>query len=180
MTPTPIQVLAETKFLRLIQDRHWTYVQRPNVTGAIAILAITNDQEIVLVDQHRIPVAGRVIELPAGLVGDLDDAKEESIELAAQRELIEETGYQASEISILVDGVSSAGLTDERVHLVLAKDIQKVGPGGGDGTEDILVHLVPLSHVDDWLLAQRAAGKDIDFKVFAGLHFAKRLSITGS
>ena len=49
-------VLAETKYLRLVQHGHWTYAQRPNVTGAMAIAAVTADGQLLLVDQFRIPV----------------------------------------------------------------------------------------------------------------------------
>ncbi len=76
-------VLAETKYLRLIQEGHWTYAQRPNVTGAIAVAAVTSDDQLLLVDQYRIPVQQRVIELPAGLVGDEPGQETETWEQAA-------------------------------------------------------------------------------------------------
>jgi ADP-ribose pyrophosphatase len=171
-----IEVLAETHFLKMVQDRHWTYVQRPNITGAIAIIALTDAREVLLIDQYRIPMQGRVIELPAGLVGDLPENKNEAREEAAQRELIEETGFRAELILPLVDAASSAGLTDEKVHLMLATGLTKVAEGGGDHMEDIIVHTVPIDEVDDWLATQIADGKDVDFKVYAGLYFAKQLA----
>lgn len=164
------QILAETRFLRLIQEGHWTYAQRPNITGAIAIIAVTSADELLLVDQYRIPVGGRVIELPAGLVGDLSHSADETLEDAAQRELREEVGYEAARLRVLSEGVSSAGLTDESVHLVLAEDVRQVGPGGGDASEDILVCHVPLSDVASWLVQQQQQGKHVDFKVYAGLY----------
>jgi ADP-ribose pyrophosphatase len=169
-----IEVLAETQYLRLIQDQHWTYVQRPNITGAIAIIGLTDACEIVLIDQYRIPMQGRVIELPAGLVGDLAENKNEAKEEAAQRELVEETGFRAASIRPIVEAASSAGLTDEKVQLMLATGLSRVGDGGGDHTEDIVVHTVPIDNVDDWLAGQIADGKDVDFKVYAGLYFAKQ------
>ena len=139
-----IEILAETNFLQMVQDQHWTYVRRPNITGAIAVIAVTDRNEVVLIDQYRIPLQGRVIELPAGLVGDQDASKNETIEDAAQRELVEETGYQARSIMPIVNGASSAGITEEKVHLMLATGLVKVGDGGGDHLEDIIVHSVPL------------------------------------
>ena len=174
-----IELLAETKYLQMVQDGHWTYVRRPNITGAIAVIGVTDDNSVVLIDQYRIPMQGRVIELPAGLVGDLADSKDETKEDAAQRELIEETGYKADSITAIVNGASSAGLAEEKVHLMLATGLTKVGEGGGDDLEDIIVHAIPLGGVDDWLDAQIAKGTDVDFKVYAGLYFAKQMNQNG-
>ncbi len=171
-----IELLAETKYLQMVQDGHWTYVRRPNITGAIAVIGVTDENCVVLIDQYRIPMQGRVIELPAGLVGDLAETRDETKEDAAQRELIEETGYEAESITSIVNGASSAGLTEEKVHLMLATGLTKVGEGGGDDLEDIIVHTIPLDEVDDWLDAQIAKGTDVDFKVYAGLYFAKQLN----
>ena len=170
----PKQILAETKYLRLIQDGTWTYCQRPAPIGAIAIVAITDQKEIVLIDQYRIPTSGRVIELPAGLVGDIEGLENESLEQAARRELIEETGYDAKSIVPIINGASSAGLSDERIHLMMATDLALIGDGGGDELEDIIVHTIRFSDVHAWLEAQQASGKDVDFKVYAGLYFASR------
>lgn len=171
-----IEILAETQFLKMVQDQHWTYAQRPNNTGAIAIIGLTDAEEIILIDQYRIPLQGRVIELPAGLVGDLPDNKSETKEEAAHRELIEETGFRADSIRPIMEGASSAGLTDEKVHLMLATGLTKISEGGGDHTEDIIVHTIRLNEVDAWLAKQTAEGADIDFKVYAGLYFAKQLA----
>jgi ADP-ribose pyrophosphatase len=166
-----VNILAETRFLRLVQAGHWTYAQRPNSVGAIAILAVTPNREIILIDQYRIPMGGRVIELPAGLVGDVPGNERETLEQAARRELLEEVGYEAEDIKVLIHGASSAGITDERVHLVSASGLRRVAAGGGDSHEDIVVCHVPIDSVEDWLANQVKAGKDVDLKVFAGLYF---------
>ena len=140
----------------------------------MAIVALTPAGHVLLVEQYRIPVGGPVIELPAGLVGDEPQAGDETLEEAAQRELVEETGYRAGSLTLLTDGVSSAGLTDERIFLLRAWQLQRVGPGGGTGHESIQVHEVPIGQVDDWLEQQREQGRAIDFKVFAGLYFLRR------
>ena len=71
----------------------WEFVARSIGTGVVGVIAITDNDELVLVEQFRIPVSSRVLELPAGLVGDL---AEETIEAAALRELLEETGVRAA------------------------------------------------------------------------------------
>ncbi len=165
------QILAETKFLRLVQQGHWTFAQRPNTTGAIAIVAVTENRHLVLVEQHRIPVGGPVIELPAGLVGDSDEFADESLIDAAARELDEEVGYRADHWEILTHGISSGGLSDESVHLMLASGLERIGEGGGTEAESILVHEVAVPDVPRWIKQQQAAGKHVDFKVYAGLFF---------
>ena len=110
--------------------------------------------------------------MPAGLVGDIADSANEEAEEAAKRELFEETGYQASHWEYLTEGPSSAGLATEVYALFLATGAKQVGPGGGDDSEDICVHVVPLSEADAWLAAKRRAGIMVDPKVYAGLYFA--------
>jgi ADP-ribose pyrophosphatase len=128
----------------------------------------------VLVEQFRIPLGRRVIELPAGLVGDGAGDPLEGLVEAAQRELLEETGYQADRLEYLAEGPSSAGLAAEVYALFLARDARRIGPGGGDSCEDIQVHLVRLEDADVWLAERRRAGVMVDPKVYAGLYFAAR------
>ena len=175
------RVLAETRYLRLVQAGHWTYAQRPNVRSAIAVVAVTDRDELVLVDQYRIPIRGRVIELPAGLVGDEAGQEQETLEAAAARELHEEAGYRATRLEVLTEAVSSPGLTDESVNLIWAEGVEQVSLGGGLDNEDIIVRHVPLADIPHWLQEQQRAGKRIDYKVFAGLYFLlQRRQIRGS
>jgi ADP-ribose pyrophosphatase len=168
------QILAETRFLRLMRCGRWDFVQRTTGRVAVALVATTNDQRLLFVEQHRIPVDGPVIELPAGLVGDLPGEDGEALETAARRELLEETGYEADRLERLVLTASSAGLTDESVMLMRARDVRRVGPGGGDGSEDITVHAVPLAEVDAWLDERIAAGHLVDGRVLAAVYFVRR------
>lgn len=170
--PRKHEILAETQYLRLVQAGHWTYAQRPNAIGAVGIVAITNERKIVLVEQYRIPLEASVIELPAGLVGDEPDKEDESMDSAAFRELLEETGYEAKTMSRLADGVSSGGLTDECVTLMLANGLERRHAGGGTSNESIIVHEVHLDDVLTWIKAQQLRGCLIDFKVYAGLYLA--------
>ncbi len=165
MPPTP---LYQSKHLAVHQRDRWQYVTRPNATGVIAIVAQYDDGRTVLIEQHRPPVNARVIELPAGLVGDGGDPDEPRVE-AAKRELLEETGYTARDWRELITTTSSAGLTDERVTFFLATGLTKTGAGGGIGGEDIALHKVPCDELPAWLAAQQAAGKHIAASLLAGL-----------
>ena len=165
------QTIAETKYLRLVERGKWSFVQRTTTSRAVCMVARTPSGAVLLIEQYRAPVHCRVIELPAGLVGDLGDQADETIEQGAARELLEETGHVADKWQRLAELASCPGLTDEQTTLVLATDLQKIAPGGGDASEDIQVHEVPLEEVSTWLAAAVAAGKLIDPRVYAGLYF---------
>lgn len=164
--------LCEGKYLRLIKLGHWEYVERTRASGVAIIVAITPENKIVLVEQFRVPVGKRVIELPAGLAGDTPGAENEALATAARRELLEETGYEAKEMVFLTAGPPSAGLASETVTFFRAKGLRRLSNGGGDEGEDIQVHEIELSKVDDWLGEKSRQGWMIDPKVFTGLYFA--------
>lgn len=164
------QVAYEGKFLRLRIQDGWEYVERPNCTGAVIIVAVTSQGRLVLTEQFRKPVGKPVIEYPAGLIGDEGSGKETYMQ-AARRELLEETGYDAKRIIPLVSGPTSSGLTAEVVVLVRAMGLTRRARGGGDGAESITVHEVPLAEAARWLRAQARRGKLVDPKVYAGLYF---------
>jgi ADP-ribose pyrophosphatase len=164
--------LCTGKFLTLIKEGHWEYVDRVNATGACLILAVTADQKILLVEQYRIPVHARTIELPAGIIGDEPGNSQESQAAAARRELLEETGYAAERMEALNTGAACSGITSERMTLFRASGLNRVGQGGGVEQEDIVVHEVPLTEVAAWLRNKAETGTLIDPKVYAGLFFA--------
>src|SRR3546814_3074292 len=97
-----IDELHRGKFLRLVRDRHWEYVTRVNSSGAGFIAALTDAGEVVLVEQYRLPLHARTIELPAGMIGDEDAFRDESIEASTMRELEEETGFRGTQAEILM------------------------------------------------------------------------------
>jgi ADP-ribose pyrophosphatase len=163
------------RFLGLKERDRWEYTFRTNASGVVALVPVTDDEELVLVEQYRIPVKSRVMELPAGLVGDTGDP-DEDFRIAANRELIEETGYSATHLEELLVGPSTSGLADEILTIYFASGLKKVGPGGGDGNEDIEVHLVPLKNAEVWLATRSAEGILLDPKVYAGLYWAGRRS----
>lgn len=165
--------LHQGRFLEMIERGGWEYVDRVGSCGVVVILAVTDANELVLVEQYRIPVGAKVIELPAGLAGDLPEARDEDFREAARRELLEETGYAAASIEFLCEGPPSAGLTSEIQTLLRATGLHKTGPGGGDESEDIQVHAVALGELDAWLAAAAERGCLIDPKIYAGLYFLR-------
>jgi len=168
------EILFPGKHLHLKTKSHWEYVERTKASGIVAILPITNQNEIILVEQFRIPVGKRVIEIPAGLAGDVEGEEAEEMANAARRELLEETGYEAETMDFLTEGPPSAGLSTEIVTFFQARGLKKVGSGGGDGTENIQAHLVPLAKFDAWIDAKRRDGCLVDYKVYAALYFTLR------
>jgi ADP-ribose pyrophosphatase len=166
-----LRVLAAGKFLRLVKRGHWEYADRHTCTGAVAIVAVTEDRRMILVEQFRIPLMTNVVELPAGLVGDVAGEEQEERSIAARRELLEETGYEAGDMRWLFAGPSSAGLTSEVVDFFRASRLKRVHAGGGDAHEAITVHEVPLDQAGSWLQERITGGALIDPKVFAALYF---------
>jgi ADP-ribose pyrophosphatase len=156
--------------LSILTRGKWEYASRNTHRPAVGIVAITADEKVLLVEQHRPPVNCNVIELPAGLAGDLAGAEQESLLEAAQRELLEETGYTASRWTELTRGYSSPGLTDESIVLYLAEGLTRTAAGGGDEAETITVHEIPLNEVLPWL---QAHGHSADLKLLAGLYAAQ-------
>ncbi len=167
-------VLKEGKFIRLLTRFGWEYVERNNCSGIVIILAMTDEKKVILTEQYRIPVGRKVIEFPAGLVNDLNFKRQESLKTAAQREFLEETGYWAKKMIKMIDGPVSGGFTSDIVTLFKAEGIIRKHKGGGDHTELITVHEIPLEKVDAWLIKKRKKGCLVDPKIYTGLYFLKK------
>lgn len=167
-TPAEQRILCAGRYLDLAARGKWEYVVRKNLSGIVVILAVYDDK-IVLCEQYRAALDRQVMELPAGLVGDVAGRTGESLAAAARRELMEETGYRAERMEVIFEGVVSPGITDEVITLFNAGGLVREGAGGGDGDERIIVHEVPLGQIHDWTAAQSASGKLIDIKIFAAL-----------
>ncbi len=167
----PVETLCEGKWLTLRKRGRWEYAERNNPGGAVIILAVTPQDTVLFVEQYRVSILQNTIEMPAGLVGDVAELADESALLAAQRELEEETGYRCQRVQFVHRGPSSSGMSTEMITFVRAWDLEKVGPGGGDETENIVVHEVPRNEAGAWLFARAAEGYSIDPKLFAGLWF---------
>ena len=110
--------------------------------GAVAIVALDDDRNVVLVLQYRHAVGRRLWELPAGLL----DAGDEAPPLTAARELEEEAGLAARQWHVLTDVVSAPGFSDECVRVYLATDLTDIGrPHAHDEEADLIVRRVPLA-----------------------------------
>ena len=167
-----LSVLGAGRFLRLVREERWEFVERLSVTGVVAIVAVTDAGELVLTEQFRNPVRVRVIDLPAGLAGDEPGSAKESLVAAARRELIEETGFSARRFERLASAPTSPGLSSEVVTFYRASGLKPVGAGGGTGDEKIATHYIKLTSLPAWLRRQARSGIQIDLKVYAGLYFA--------
>lgn len=162
-------VLYQGKWLRLVRIGDWESCERCHGGDgmAVIVIAVTPADEVLFVEQYRVPLGARTIEMPAGLVGD--NPGEDSLEEAARRELIEETGWEPRTVDVLLTGPTSAGMTNERIAFVRARDLRKVGEGGGVDNEGITVHAVPRKQAPAWLMRKQAEGFELDLKLWAGL-----------
>ena len=100
--------------------------------GAVAVVAVNENNEIAMVNQYRHSVKRRLWELPAGLL----DVKDESEILGAQRELVEEAGLEATEWSVLTDLVTSPGFCEESARVFLAQGLTTVERPEAFGDEE--------------------------------------------
>jgi len=164
----PVELMWEGKFVKALRRGKWEYASRARDIGAVVILA-EHEQKIILVEQPRVAPDCRCIELPAGLVGDLDP--DATVESTALKELTEETGYAAGRIELLGTFYSSPGMLSEGFTLVRAHGVSKVGEGGGDENEDIKVHLVSRADIPNFIEQKRAEGVGVDAKLLLLLNF---------
>jgi len=163
---TPIETRWEGRFITVKQQGTWEYVSRSRGIHAAVILAIDEGDDgrhVILVEQYRVPLKINCLELPAGLVGD--DMAGEAAEIAAERELEEETGYRARHWRTVGEFYSSPGMVSESFTLLVATGLTRVGEGGGVDGEEIIVHRVPLAGIADFVAAKRAEGCGIDVRV---------------
>ncbi len=163
------KVIFRGKYLNFLELDGWEFVERAGVGGVVAVVAMTEAGRLVLIEQHRVPVGQWVIELPAGLAADTETFKNETLAEAARRELWEETGYEAESIDFLTEGPLNPGISTHQLTVFRARGLRKTGPGGGDETENILVHEIALTEVPAWLELRRTQGIAVDPKVYAAL-----------
>ena len=164
----PVEVMCEGKFVRALKRGKWEYASRANEIRAVVILA-EHDGKTILIDQPRVPLGARCVELPAGLVGDVDP--DATVEATAVKELEEETGFTAERIEVLGEFYSSPGMLSEGFTLVRAHGVRRIGEGGGDEHEDIAVHLVARAEIPNFLEQKRAEGFGIDVKLLMFLDY---------
>jgi len=158
----PEEIVWQGRFITAKTRGKWEYVSRSRGISAAVILAV-HDGAVVLVEQFRVPLGRTCLELPAGLIGD--GSSDEAPELAAARELEEETGFRAGRIENLGQFYSSPGMVSESFHLMRAHDLERVHQGGGVEDEDIVVHVVPLADLSAFVADKRAQGCGMDVKL---------------
>jgi ADP-ribose pyrophosphatase len=166
-------VIKEGKYMRLIREGGWEYVQRSNCTGIVVVVGMTDDRKVVLLKQYRPPVKRFCVELVAGLVNDRGYKTKESLATAAKREFWEESGYKARTMTKILTGPVSPGSSADCMTLFMAEGLTKTGDGGGDHTEDIEVFEIPITKVAGWLRSMERKGCLVDPKVYAGLYFLR-------
>ena len=167
------QTLFEGRWLRLVQIDTWESCERTHGQGmAVIVIAVTPADEVLFVEQYRVPLGAPTIEMPAGLVGD--ESAQDTLPEAARRELIEETGWSPGRVDVLLIGPTSAGMSNERIAFVRARDLVKVGDGGGVDNENITVHAIPRKDAPRWLMQKHAEGYELDLKLWAGLWMIER------
>ena len=152
----------EGKYVRVVRDGRWEYVERCGGVHAVVILA-EHAGKLVLIEQPRVPLGRKCLELPAGLVGDEDP--DAGVEDTAVKELEEETGFTANRIEIIGEFFSSPGMVAEGFTLVRAHGLRRIGDGGGNENEEIEVHLVARADVPAFVERKRAEGTAIDVKL---------------
>ena len=106
------RVVYEGKYQRMLVRGTWEYSERTHAGGLAAIIiAVTPEDNVLFVEQFRVPLQAPTIEMPAGLVGDIHAG--ESIEVSAVRELEEETGWTADHAEVRMVGPTSSGASSE-------------------------------------------------------------------
>jgi 8-oxo-dGTP pyrophosphatase MutT (NUDIX family) len=109
----------------------------------VNVVALTADDNVVLIRQYRHGIAQVHFELPAGTT----DPHDTSPELAARRELQEETGYGGGQWSLLMTLSGNPALTNNLTYTFLAEGVTQLAPPAPEASEDIRVHLVPLAEI---------------------------------
>jgi len=164
----PLETVWQGKYISAFKRGRWEYVSRTGSTNAVVIIA-EHDGKVILIEQYRVPVGARCLELPAGLVGDEDEHA--TVEDTAVKELEEETGFTCDRVERLGEFHSSPGMVAESFTLVRAHGVRKVGDGGGNEHEDITVHLVAREEIPAFVQSRRDAGTAVDVKLLLFLGF---------
>jgi len=159
----PVAASAELASAHIVRLRRDTVVMPDGGTaarevvehpGAVGVVALDQDGQVLLIKQYRHPVLAMLWEIPAGL----RDVDGEPILATAQRELLEEAGYRADDWRVLVDYFSSPGISTERLRIFLARGLHAVPSAERNFVPEheeafLTVAWVPLQAVVDAVLA---------------------------
>jgi len=172
MEVTGRKIVYEGRYLRVVEKtvdigdgrpRNWETVERTNVhgSGAVVIVALTTRGELLFEKNWRAPIESYVIQFPAGLTDVTGETEEE----AARRELLEETGYVATELVPVLLSPLSAAMSGTRAMHFFAPDVEYVGrTQAEDSAEVIEVLSVPLDGIGDFML-NLPPGVELDLRV---------------
>ena len=158
------ETLYETRWLSLERIGTWDFVRRPHSDACVGILPITPDDEVVLIEQFRIPPQRHVIEIPAGIVGDEEEHHGESLADTAARELLEETGYWAESWERMTTIHNAIAYSDEGIELYVAHRLEMRAPRL-DAGEFLEVFTAPVGEA----LAMVRDGRITDVKTMIAL-----------
>ena len=159
---SPLETVWQGKYISVLKRGRWEFVSRTGSTHAVVIVA-EHEGKVILIEQYRVPVGGRCLELPAGLVGDEDEHA--TVEDTAIKELEEETGFTCDRVERLGEYHSSPGMVAESFTLVRAHGVRQVGEGGGNDHEEIEVFLVAREDIPEFIAQRRAADSAVDVKL---------------
>jgi len=138
-------------------------------SGAVAIVALDNDNNIHMVRQYRKPIEQVLLEIPAGTM----EEKEEALN-CARRELAEETGFHAASWEKILSYYSAPGFTDEELHLYLAQDLTP-GESSLDSDEFLESVSIPLEEAYRMIFT----GQIVDGKSIIGIQYAFNRLVRG-
>ncbi len=135
--------------------------------GAVAVIPITAEGKLILVEQYRKALGRSIVEIPAGKIDP-----GEAPEVTAVRELEEETGYGAKKFSYIQSFATSPGFADEIIHLYLAQGLYTIDdPAEGDEDEFIELLEVTIEQAEDMV----ATGEIFDAKTAFAVLYAKNI-----
>lgn len=169
------EVVHEGRWIRLLRREirtadgalhHWEMVERRTHGPIVAVVALTDDDEVILLRTFRVPARAWMLEVPAGL---MDVAGESPLE-TAKRELLEETGYEAPRWETLMRGHFNAGLTPDEIVYFLARGARRVREPEHETLEAIEVILVPRARLAV-TLRDPPPDTSLDVKLFSLLWF---------
>jgi len=173
------KIVYDGKYIQLIErhfrntlieeDGVWEMVRRKIHSRIVAIIAITDSNEVILANSYRLPCESWVVEACAGIA----DREGESEEDLARRELLEETGYKVDSVKELIAGPFSAGSFADEIVFYAGYGAKKVQEPQLEVGEDIEVIKIPLRDLHQFLLNPPKNTK-VDVKLFGVLYLLEK------